>query len=96
MDAKNNDVDDVRRSTLDGYRFTLCVVQLYAEKRELREKMNGTRNIRRIPVDKDFAHMFKIRASMENKSMLQLSRDEARIMKRKYGIIDETKSLFFK
>lgn len=51
----------------------------------------------RMPVDKDFRQMFKLRATSEGKSMLQLSREEAQRMRSQYsGPQNAHKSLFFK
>lgn len=50
----------------------------------------------RMPVDKSFRQMFKIRASSEGKSMLQLSREEAQRMRSQYPGPQNVKSLFHK
>lgn len=57
----------------------------------------NNRDICRMPVSKDFRQMFKARAYREGKSVLQLSREEAREMRDKYGGgKSDYKPLFFK
>lgn len=50
-----------------------------------------------MPVDKSFRRLFKIRAYSEGKSMLELSREEAKRMNEKYGgQLRNDRPLFFK
>lgn len=59
--------------------------------------MSRNRDICRMPVDKSFRRLFKIRAYSEGKSMLELSREEAKRMNEKYGgQLRNDRPLFFK
>lgn len=59
--------------------------------------MSRNGDICRMPVAKSFRQMFKIRAYSEGKSMLELSREEARKMNEQYGgRLQNVRPLFFK